>query len=437
MSHEPALARLRRGIRVVGAVLVLLGASGAGVSTSSAQEEDTTAFTVTADAQAASVRVSLPDAGLVVGEEVANVAPARANTRLDNFGTSSAYAAAGYPGDSLVAGPGTVIGVLSGTEGFRELVPLLPPVPAYPLLAQTDSLNPSVSNQAGAYRLEASTAEHESVAEALVGAEESGLTAGSLRALSRTAYDADTHTASAEALSEHNGMRIGELLDVSQRTTGTISMAPGGTPQLITETFFGVTVADSFPLGFGPGGLQVPAGTSPVERAVLDSILASLANDGVILEYIPEQRAEDGRSVTSAGMRITMPVPAGGDIGDVVVALTLGQVALSVSASSLPVEPFGGVISSAPLPAAGAAAPSPAPAAGRPVVATPALAAPVAVGSAPAAAPASQASATPVPITLSMSTFYLALVGAGIAALASSRLLGLLAIRLKLRGAVA
>lgn len=445
---------MRRVRALVGVALVVAGGTGlATVEPTGAQDADSTTYTVAADAQSALVRLEFPDAGLVVGSEVLNATPTRASTQLDSLGTSSAFAAAGYPGDIAFTLPSTLVGIASGYDGVRDLVPLIPPVPAYPLAAQSDAVNPVVKTESGAFTVSASTLGDESIAEALLGADEEGVTALSARSTSVSRFDPDTSTATTEGSAEVNGFRVANLLEISQRTTGSASVGAGGTPSLSTETFFGISLLGSgLQAGFGPNGLEA-VGQSLLDRTAVEAVLAALAATGIAIDYVPEVRSEDGTTVTSAGMRISTTFTApdeaaflndllplfNANVGRIITSVTLGRVTVRATSGSLPEPSFGG--GGTPSGSGGPSSSGASPGSG--AVTRPSVAPTVPAAAVVPSAPAAPASSGPAPVSavepvlLSMSSFYLALVGAGIAALASSRLLGLLAVRLKLRGAIA
>ncbi len=457
------MTRVRHLLVAAGLTLVVVGlVGGAGITPSAAQEVETT-YAVTADATSVLIELQFPDAGLVVGADIVNATPARALAAVDSVGTSRALASAGYPGDVAFTLPGTVTGVLSGIEGARELVPLLPPVPDYPLAAQSDLVNPSSSTESGAFTVSASTSEFESVAATTLGVDQLGLSAVSTAADAVATFDPESRVARSEASAETTGLRIAGVLDLSQRTTGSISVSPGGTPQFASDTFFGISLLGSqIKIGFGPDGLTA-AGNSLVDRLTMETVLAALSAEGISFEYIPETVSEDGSTLKSAGMRVTQTfvvpddaafldefgLPFSADVGRVITSVTFGQVVLRGEAANFEVPSFGGDTPTTPIGSGGVSTPitpstpstgsgsgsvsSPSPTVARPTgtVATPTTPATTPTQVAPPTRPAGSSRA---PQTLTSTSFYLVLVGSAMAALGSSRLIGNLAVRLRFAG---
>jgi hypothetical protein len=445
------MTRLRQIVAAFGCTLMVGGVvSGLGAPPSSAQDGEAN-FSVRADAASILIELRLPDAGLVVGSDILNAATTRAVAAVDSLGTSRSLAAAGYPGDVPFTLPGTVIGVASGFEGARDLVPLLPPVPDYPLAVQADLANPGSSTESGAFAVSATTAEQESTAEALLGTDEAGVTALSTRSTARATFDATTTTARSEAVAETNGMRIAGLLELSQRSTGDISVSPGGTPIANTDSFFGVSLVDSeIKVGFGPDGLTA-AGSSLVDRLAVESVLESLAALGIDIEYLPETVSDDASSVTSAGLRVTQTftvpdeaafldqfgLPFSANVGRVIVSITFGRVTLAARASTFEIPSFGSDLPTTPVETGGGSVTGPTPTLTSPPAAgsggtalTPSPADPAGGGTETAATSTQSTPSAGEPDVLG-ARFYLVLVGAALAALASSRLTGALAVRLR------
>jgi hypothetical protein len=446
------MIRLRPVLTAIGVALMVVGAVGGVTAVPSSAQERQDNYSVSADASSLLFELEAPDAGLVVGSQLVNATPARAFAAIDSLGTSRALAAAGYPGDVPFELPGTLIGVFSGFEGVRDLVPLLPPVPDYPLAVQSDLANPRSSTESGAFTVSASTAQYQSTADALLGADQGGATATSALSSAASSFDPDTSTATGEALAETSGLRVAGILDISQRTTGTISATPGGTPTMRTDTFFGISLVGSqAKIGFGPEGLTA-VGQSLVDQTALRAALSSLSTAGIDIEYLPETTSEDGSTITSAGMRIsqtfTVPdeaaflnelgLPFNANVGRIVSSITFGQVTLRADVSTFEIPSFGAdIASSTPVDSGGSGGLGPiatgTPSSPTPTPTTSAGTTPTTKGPASSAPPfTGVTSSQRDPDVFSSSSFYLVLVGAAMAALGSSRLVGNLSIRLRI-----
>ena len=156
--------RARRGIRLVGAVVVALSALGWGIGGGSGPAVAVTGsgptFNGTASAYGMDFVISNDSLPLGINPEFAGPV---AQASLDSLGDSSGSAAYPYLGDTVDGVPG-LAGALAGNL----------PIPAYPLAVASNTSNPHVSQGIPGVQLDANSEVSSASASGTVGAESTG-----------------------------------------------------------------------------------------------------------------------------------------------------------------------------------------------------------------------------------------------------------------------
>lgn len=229
------------------------------------------------------VRVLVNVPGAPVQDTAADAGSPTAQARLDGFGSSTAYAAAPFPGDVVLNVPGIASGAIDQD------------VPAYPLIAASSHpTQPETSAGGGA--LSARSAATTSAANA---------TSGPATSTAEVSRNGDALHASATALVE--GFSVGPLSLARVTATATAQRAPDG------------TVARS----------------SKLEVTGMPDDLAGLQQQGITVRYLDEAERPDG--VVSPGLEVTAAVPIGlGVSGTSTITWTLGRATALVPATAAP-----------------------------------------------------------------------------------------------------
>lgn len=264
-----------------------------------------------ASAGADLVRVGFRIEPGVVVEQLLDPGAATAQAQLDSLGTSTAFASNPFPGTFAVSLPGTFAGAV-GTPGF-----------AYPL-AVSSSWPAAPEATAGAGPLQLSAESKESGSAGTV-------TDGASRAASTVSRDPATGEVDARAETVVGEVNFSGLLTLAGiRSVATATRRPGGEVQRAAELSVSrLTVLDrSFRIG--PDGISLtdqhlPGGDA---RAVLDPLLARLAELGVSLGFLDPVTTADG--VISGALSVTWrtEIP---DQGIATVTATFGRVFASAS----------------------------------------------------------------------------------------------------------
>jgi len=353
-----------------------------------------TSFSVVAEADGLSVGAFVP--GGPVNDRVMDGGAPRAQALLDSLGTSTAYAAAPWPGE-LIA---NATGLASGPTGL--------PLPTYPLIAS--STHPTTDRDEEVYGPVALSAASDALSSSSRG-QVSSSGVGSLDSTA-SALQRPDGTLVAQARSVVAGLVVGPVVLGRVESVATVTRAADG--RLARQS---VTTVDGARIGtqaveLTKGGISVLGIGVPVGPG--HPALAPLAAQGVVITWVAAVETPDG--VVSPGIEITVnrAVSLTGQ-GSSTLRYTVGRASARVA--------VGGSFRRAP---AIAPAPAPSPAGAFFGLPAPAGAVVVAPVPQPAAQPAPQPVAAPRPtapraglVAVSRRaevwpTFYLPLVLAGL-----------------------
>ena len=445
----------KRVLSRVGAALILAGGAGLGFAGQAIAEADGSGetYTVTARADTFAFEFVETAAPAAPGGEIFYATPSTAQALLDSVGRSQGYAAAPSPGPFFATLPSNGNGVLAGF-GFPFSFP------DYPFYAASDHPVAPASDRAfGPFRARAESSQYGAVGDARSG----GLTNDdpafmSSRAAARVALDPDTRARTAVADSRFDAFSTGPLAIGQSLAHAKMTQTPGSPPTKESSFTIGSIKIAGVEIAMTDKGFKL--GDQAPPTADMAQLFGVLTQAGITVEYLPATQTET--SIDSAGLKITR---AGADPNGTQhkVALILGRVGASIQGGTSPL--LSGdttVVPDNPSSAASAAGEAATPVDGDPA----ALDEPGGLGAVPAAAvdaaggasltaglaPASgsvapsgpvavPAGATPAVVYLaspavagpfpgpSVSGFYVALLGAGIALTVGSRLVAALGVR--------
>jgi hypothetical protein len=396
----------RRFVRLLGAAVVCGAVIAPDPHASAAAPAR---FSLSARADGMGIEVTAAGLPLVPEGKAAFVTPASAQALLESlgsFGDSRAFASAPYPGEFLVSLPTTINGLGAG---------ILPPIPSFPFYVSADAASGGHTEVVGPYEIAADANPTAASADARIGLQTATPAIGAVTASAEVRVQPDTGLLTADAVATVEPVKVNDLLSIGEvrshvRLTYDPAQPDAGVRKETSFSVGTVSIA-GVELGLTKDGLTV-AGQKvlPIDLTGLEALLAPL---GLSVDYLPG--TETATSVTSASLAITYEgsFPT---LGATRLRYVLGQVSASSSTPTpvaTPVAPAD-VASGVVAPALGSALPLPA---GDGFVAPALPAAPTS----PQGPATRSASTRPVPLT-DPSIFYVALVGAAIVALGSSRL---------------
>lgn len=300
-------------------ILALLQPQG-GTAHASAPEN----YTVTASAVGFNSSYVLPNYTLV--GEIYNLGVPQASLLMDSTRGMEAFGAVLYPGDTVVAAPGTANG---------NSPPGSPAAPDYPLIVQASSAHPSSHHQAAMVDMFARVSNRTAESSASIG---STSAAAPLIATAKAAVigalDA-AGAASATATSTDQGLVAGPLRIGRVFASATVNSGPRGIKRSSSFAADGITVAGQT-VGLDNQGLVVAGTHVPIGETPLGTELAS---HGIRVAYLAPRRTPTG--VISAGLVITIEAQLPGTPEPSTETVVLGQAAAAAHASGSGVSPGG------------------------------------------------------------------------------------------------
>lgn len=316
-----SMSKLRR----IGAVLTVLGLSGA-LFTHTAGAEGDSSFTVVARADALAIEY-VNTAAPVFGENpVVYGTPASTQSLVDSVGQSIAFASAPYPGEIMAGTPDNGNGIIAGYGG--------PPVfPSYPFYVQSSyPARPSADQDQTGQQLHARSDQYASAGHA-----RSGLIPGDViaatqaQASSRAAVDPGTGTMTATADSRLDAFKVTDKLQIGKSASHAGIVAEPGKP-IVKESSFTVAslVVNGVEVGLTDQGFRLGDQSPP--GADLAAVFAPLRQAGVNVEYLPATGTES--SIESAGLKVTQVREIGGQTQRV--SLILGRVSTRLEGTAAP-----------------------------------------------------------------------------------------------------
>jgi hypothetical protein len=306
----------------------------------------------------------------------------------------------------------------------------LPPIPAYPLQAQSDASGVHEANAGeGPYALRATSSDAASSASASAG--------GTSETAGNVTYAHSQSTVEKEAaggvlargVSLVQGMAVGPLAIGEVSSTAAIRSDASGqrTPET-TVHISGIRIGGQ-PVDLDATGLN--AGGVPIPLPVSDSMAQALASSGITVMLVPAQTSADG--AIAPAMVITMPA----DMRPIGLGTAPGTFSITLGGASARLVTAGPASGSAAGTAAGALPGSVAPgvdsaALGAPALPTTAAGLPVGSGAipgSPAGALVPTAASTLDLASFDLTDVYLFVIAGAVGALVLAQLTGLLGVR--------
>ena len=305
--------RRRRRLQTGGAIAAMAfgAAAVAGLAQGRAGAQPTS-YTLTAAANEASFELDIANFPLLA-PQAAYFSPGTAQSELDSFGGSTAFAGAPFLGQTIEGVGGLVSGLGSGV-----LPPLPQTLPGY--ISTTNPSDPSESASQGPYTLTSNSTQDSSTATAGI-----GLVSGQPQLLSTSATAATTlnpdGSLQATAQTTTQPLAVGSLLQLGTvQATAAMTVSANGTLTKTSSLDLGTLTIAGLKIGLTQSGFQLLNSLLPIpSTAALNNLLAPL---GLQINFLPS--TETNTSVTSAGLQITkkLTVPVEGATA---IILTIGQ----------------------------------------------------------------------------------------------------------------
>jgi hypothetical protein len=258
---------------------------------------------------------------VVPAGNIAFVTLASAQASLDTT-TSQAFASAPYPGDFVTSLPSTVNGLGNG---------VLPPLPTFPFyVASSNPTSPKNSQQVGPYQVSAVSDDHSSQGDSLIGLSTLAPQAASGTSHASVYRDPNNGLLTAEADSHIAPLAINNLLSVGDihshvKLVYDPTKAAAGVKQQSSYAIGTITIG-GIEVGLTEKGLSLAGRTLlPVDLSALQKLLQG---SGVTIAYVPATRT--ATSITSSALEITyhntkLPAP----FLDTTLRFVLGQATAS------------------------------------------------------------------------------------------------------------
>lgn len=314
-----------RGVRRLGAVLVVAGLAGAPLSGAGAAVDPSSNYKILARADAFAVEYLNTAAPVFAEEPVIYGTPATAQSLVDSVGQSTAFASAPYPGDIMVGLPDNGKGVVAGFGGPPEIVP------TYPFYVQSEHpIRPHAVQDQSGNRLVADSSQYTSSSDA-----RSGLITGDLlaalqaQASSRAVIDSETGKMTATADSRLDALKLTETLQIGKSSSHAQVVQEPGQPAVKESSFtIGSIIVGGVEFGFTDEGFK--AGDQSPGSGDPSPLFDALKGAGISIEVLPATGTES--SIESAGMRITQVQEFGGQTQRI--SIILGRVRASIEGSA-------------------------------------------------------------------------------------------------------
>ena len=295
-----------------GLALVLPVAAGA-----SADEASVGSDTFDASAAAEAFRYQFGSPGFLVVEQYADFGSPVARASIDNLGRSTAFAADPYPGDTFIAGPGT----LSGVTG-------LPNPGNYPWFVATSyPATPENTYSQPGHLLKAKSEETRSASTASHGGTSGDSALLFAEATSNVDYTPATGAVAASSQAAARQVDVGGVLKIgTMNTSAKVTQVPG--QEAVQESTFRVDFVSiaGQAVGLSAKGFTVAGTNNPLPDG--SPMMQALKSANISVEYL--QAVNQPGEVTSPGLVITQrfPVPQGPEM---VSTLILGRAVAKVA----------------------------------------------------------------------------------------------------------
>ena len=367
-------------------------------------------------AAADGVRVAVVVNDFLAVSNIVDAGGPSAQSVVNAFGDSRAYAAYPYPGDIVL----TAHGLSQGAA------------PKYPLIAQSDATQPTSDVTTGPYHLHAQSADSSSSALAEASGGGGQLAAGTTRSAAVAKHDPNTGTVTADAETTSEGLSIAGVLSIGKVHSHAVMVATPGKP---VQRSFDTEVADvnvgGQDVGVTDKGLVLAGTNVPLPPDSTANAILSAA--GITVHYVAPSSTPISTVAPGLSVSVLQNVPG---VGVTTVTYALGQAAVtaqpngaSSDTGSTVVGPTGSTgastaASSSTPPAAGGVPGSPVSPAGQTGAAP--QSAPVTAGAPPTASGYAPVASTGP----SSESFYLVIAAGAVVMVAAAQLFRILAVKL-------
>lgn len=306
--------RFRAAVLAATAGLALLVPATVGTATA---DEAAGSDTFDALATAEAFRYQFGSPGFLVVERYADYGAPVAQSSIDSLGRSTAFASDPYPGETFIAGPGTLAGVTG-----------LPNPGNYPFyVASSYPATPDASLDGPGYRLQAKSEELRSASTARHGGASGDSAVFFAESTSAVELTPATGAVLARSAAVVRQIDIGGVLKIgTMNTSAKVSQVPG--QEAVRESSFrvdAVSIAGQA-VGISSKGLTLAGTNNPLPDG--SPMMAALKSANITVQYL--QAANQSGEVTSPGLVITQrfPVPQGPEM---ITTLVLGRAVARVA----------------------------------------------------------------------------------------------------------
>lgn len=316
--------RARTAKTVVAVTLGGIAVVGAGVMPGGAESAGTQAATGGAQASGMYIRYGIP--GFLVVENFLDGGGPVAQSLADTSSGSGSFASLPYPGETAIAGPGT----LSGLG-----VPRLPDWPFYVSASNPTRPTQNLADPSGSYRLDAAAEDGKAKASARGGepAQFSSQAKSQSNAVTEVLTTADGVTAT--ATSTVDGFTMGPLSILSVASKSVTTYHEGDAkPATVTELRVDGGKVGNLGFHYGPEGLTVNNQAVAVPAADgLKALNQALAPAGLALQVENPAPLEGGARAAALEVTSVAPIPGAGT-GTLRIAMGGASSYVSVGAAS-------------------------------------------------------------------------------------------------------
>lgn len=266
-------------------------------------------------AAADGVRVQVVINEFIAVSNIVDAGGPSAQSVVNAFGDSKAYAALPYPGDIVLTAHGLSMGA----------------APKYPLIAQSDPTQPKSDVSDGPYHLHAESADNSSSALAEASPGGGGVTTGATKSTAASAHDPGTGAVTAEAETSADSVSFGGVLSIGRiHSHARMVATPGAAPKRSSDTEVADVNVGGQELGFTDKGL-VLAGTD-VPLPPDSTANALLSSAGITVHYLAG--AQTPTSTVAPGVSVSMLQNVPG-VGETTVTYVFGQAAVVAQANGV------------------------------------------------------------------------------------------------------
>jgi hypothetical protein len=301
MMVVPIRARTAKG--VVALALGGIAIVGTGVLPGSAQTAGTQAATGGAQASGMYIRYGIP--GFLVVEDFLDGGGPVAQSLADTSAGAGSFASLPYPGETAIAGPGTLSGLGA---------PRLPDWPFYVSASHPTRPAQNLSDPGGSYVLDAAAEDGKAKASARGGEPAPFSSQAKSQSDARTEVLTTAEGVTATATSTVEGFTMGPLSIMSVSSKSVTTYHPGDAkPSSVTELRVDGGRVGTMGFHYGPDGLAVNNQAVAVPAAEgLKALNQALAPAGLSLRVETPTPLEGGASAAALEVVSVAPIPGAG-----------------------------------------------------------------------------------------------------------------------------